>query len=149
MGQKNPIARPAESGFTLLEALVALTLLGLALVPMVSFISESASQLERVADRNERSLALQAAVALLDPFNPMENPQGEESLGRDLTVRWSSSLTVTPSEGPQFGVGLPGFRVGFYDVRVSLLRRNSDPWLEFNMRKVGYKKISSGQLFGN
>ncbi len=140
--------RPAEKGFTLLEAIVALTLLGLALVPMLSFISESAGQLARVADTNERSLAVQSAVALLDPINPMETPQGEESIGHELTVRWSSNVAIPPNDGPQIGMGLPGFRVGFYDVRVSLLRRD-DPWFEFDLRKVGYQKIASNPLFGN
>ncbi len=141
-------AHPEENGFTLLEAIVALTLLGLALVPMLSFISESAGQLSRVADTNERSLALQAAVALLDPINPMETPQGEESLGQDLIVRWSSNIVIPPNDGPQIGMGLPGFRVGFYNVRVSLLRR-TDPWFEFDLRKAGYQKLASNPLFGN
>ena len=149
MEQKTRASQSSQGGFTLLEALVALTILGLALVPMVSFISQSADQLARVAERNERSLATQAAVAMLDPVNPLENPQGEESLGQNLTVRWSSNPTTAPNDRPQFRTGLPGFRVSFYDVRVSLLRRNSDPWFEFDMRKVGYQKINSNPLFGN
>lgn len=144
-----PQPRPAESGFTLLEAIVALTLLGLALVPMMSFISESTNQLVRVADSNERSLATQAAVALLSPVNPMEDPEGEESLGRDLLVRWSSELILEPNDGPQVGMGLPGFRVGFYDVRVSLFRQSSGLWFDFDMRKVGYQKIDFDPLFGS
>jgi general secretion pathway protein I len=141
--------RPTECGFTLLEAIVALTLLGLALVPMVSFISESADQLSRVAESNERSFATQAAVALLDPINPMEDPEGEESLGQNLTVRWNSDLIIPPNDGPQIGMGLPGFRIGFYDVRVSLHRSPSEPWFEFDLRKVGYQKIAFDPLFGN
>ncbi len=149
MSPKLPhLMRPEESGFTLLEAIVALTLLGLALVPMLSFISESAGQLARVADTNERSLAVQSAVALLDPINPMETPQGEEIIGQDLIIRWSSNLVIPPNDGPQIGMGLPGFRVGFYDVRVSLLR-NTNPWFEFDLRKAGYQKIDSSPLFGN
>lgn len=136
-----------ESGFTLLEAIVALTLLGLALIPMISFVSESASQLARVADNNERSFAVKAAVALLDPINPMENPQGEETIGKDLTVRWSSDIAIPPNDGPQFGTGLAAFRVGFYNVRVSLIR-DTDTWFEFDLRKIGYQRINSNPLFG-
>jgi len=149
MTQQFKVMRSDESGFTLLEAIVALTLLGLALVPMMSFISESTNQLARIADSNERSFATQAAVALLDPVNPMEDPRGEESLGHDLIVRWSSKLTVPSNEGSQIGMGLNGFRVGFYDVRVSLIRHSSGPWFEIDMRKVGYQKININPLFGN
>lgn len=143
------ISRSTQRGFTLLEAIVALTILGLALVPMISFISESADQLARVAERNERSFVTQAAVALLAPINPMEDPQGEESLGQDLMVRWNSEVVIPPNSGPQIGAGLPGFRVGFYDVRVSLHRASPEPWFEFDLRKVGYKKIAVNPLFGN
>lgn len=149
MAQVSQKSRSTENGFTLLEAIVALTLLGLALVPMISFISESTDQLARVAERNERSFATQSAVALLDPINPMEDPQGEESLGQDLMVRWNSEPLVLPNDGPQIGMGLPGFRVGFYEVRVSLYRDSMDPWFAFDLRKVGYQKITINPLFGN
>ncbi len=139
---------PGERGFTLLEAIVALTLLGLALVPMMSFISQSAEQLDRVAESNERSFAMQSAIALLSPVNPMEDPEGEESLGQDLLVRWDSQVILEPNQGPQVGMGLPGFRIGFYDVRVSLLRDTNTPWFDFDMRKVGYRKIDIDPLFG-
>ena len=137
-----------EKGFTLLEAIVALTLIGLTLVPMISFVSESASQLVRVADSNERSLAVQAAVALLDPINPMEDPQGEELIGQGLTVRWSSDIAIPPNDGLQIGKGLAAFRVGFYNVRVSLIR-DTNKWVEFDLRKIGYQRINSNPLFGS
>ena len=137
-----------ERGFTLLEAIVALTLLGLALVPMLSFISQSTDQLNRVAESNERSFAMQSAIAVLSPVNPMEEPEGEESLGQNLLLRWNSDVIIEPNQGPQVGMGLPGFRVGFYNVHVSLFRDTNTPWFDFDMRKVGYRKIDVDPLFG-
>src|SRR4051812_32804307 len=49
-----------KSGFTLLEAIVAMTIIGVALVPILTFISQMANGLSRAADSNARSLAQQA-----------------------------------------------------------------------------------------
>lgn len=149
MGRKSTFSPLQSQGFTLLEAIIALTLLGIALVPMVSFISQSADQLTRAADANERSVAMRAAIAALDPINPMEEPAGELPLGRNVTAEWNSQVILPPNDGPMFGSGLAGFRVGFYDMRVSLMRDAAEPWIEFNMRKVGYERIGSGRNLFN
>jgi prepilin-type N-terminal cleavage/methylation domain-containing protein len=135
--------RAGERGFTLLEAIVALTIMGLALVPLATFVSQSADQLERVAASNERSIAMRSAIAILDPVNPYATPQGETTIGDEITVSWTSTQIIPPADRPQLGSGLPAFRVGFYDVKVSLMRDGSTPWFDFDLRKIGYQRIST------
>ncbi len=126
-------------GFTLLEAIVALAVLALALVPMVAFVSQSANELLRAGESNERSFVMQSALALMEPINPMAEAQGSLPLDRNITLSWESAVLVEPNPGINIGAGLPAYRLGFYKVHVTL-SRGPEPWFDFDMRKVGYEK---------
>ncbi|MGE3335097.1 MAG: prepilin-type N-terminal cleavage/methylation domain-containing protein [Rhodospirillaceae bacterium] len=134
-----------SAGFTLLEAIVALTVMALALIPLITFIAQSSDQLMRAADANERSIVSQSVLALMDPINPMAEPEGVLPLDEEISVSWKSEAIVPPNEGAIVGTLLPGFRVGFYGVNVSVTRAER-PWFEFQMRKVGYQNMRAGGL---
>lgn len=139
----------ASAGFTLLEAIVALTVMALALIPLITFIAQSSDQLMRAADANERSIVSQSVLALMDPINPMAEPEGTLPLDEEISVSWRSEAIVQPNEGAIVGTLLPGFRVGFYGVNVTVTRAER-PWFEFQMRKVGYQNMrgTSADPFG-
>lgn len=139
-------AHPRNAGFTLLEAIVALTIMAMALIPMVSFISQSADALTRAGDANERSLVTQSALALMDPINPMVEPEGSLPLDEEVTVSWRSEVLVPPSDGIRVGTLLAGFRLGFYGVQVEVSRSGA-PWYTFDLRKVGYERIQRSLPF--
>lgn len=137
--------RPASAGFTLLEAIVALTVMALALIPLITFIAQSSDQLMRAADANERSIVTQSVLALMDPINPMAEPEGALPLDEEISVSWTSQAIVPPNEAAMVGTLLPGFRIGFYGVTVSVTRDRA-PWFDFQMRKVGYQNMRAGGL---
>lgn len=128
-----------SKGFTLLEAIVALAVMSLALVPMVAFVTQAADELQRAGDANARSFVMQSALALMEPINPMAEAQGSLALDRNITLSWDSVPLVEPNTGINVGAGLPAYRIGFYKVHV-MLARGPDPWFDFDMRKVGYEK---------
>lgn len=134
---------PSSAGFTLLEAIVALTVMALALIPLITFIAQSSDQLMRAADANERSIVTQSVLALMDPINPMAEPEGVLPLDEDISVAWKSDTIVPPNDSALSGTLLPGFRVGFYGVTV-LVTRGERPWFDFRMRKVGYQNLRAG-----
>ena len=84
---------------------------------------------------------MQSAVALIDTVNPMDEPQGELPLDKNVTISWQSREIIPANSGALVGAGLPSFRVGFYNVQVSLIRADFGPWFDFEMRKVGYERI--------
>jgi len=129
-------------GFTLLEAIVALAIVGIALIPLITFIGQTAAQLNNVADANERSLAQQSAIAYLAPVNPMTTPEGRASLG-NFALSWRSEMLVEPNVSIRQGAGLAGYNVGFYRVFVSVERSDRTPWFGFETRKTGYNRIQS------
>jgi general secretion pathway protein I len=123
-------------GFTLLEAIVAVAVLGMALMPLLAFISQSALNLRLAGDANARSLAQQNVLSFIETLNPMDQPLGEIDLG-DLHVIWTSRQTVPEIANSTLANGLPGFRLGFFDVDVQVFRNNA-PWFNFAARKFGF-----------
>ena len=133
------VARSAQSGFTFIEALVSLVILGMTAIPILALLSQSIDQLNQIAESNRRAEATRAAIAIVDPINPLDNPEGELQLD-SYTVSWTSRELVPPNVNVVIGVGLAGYNIGFYAVEVSLLR-NGDPWFSFEARKAGYRAI--------
>jgi general secretion pathway protein I len=134
-------------GFTLIEAIVAVAIVGIALVPIIIFVSQMVSGLARAGDANARHLAQQSLIEFLEPLNPLEQPVGEDRIG-DLIVRWQSSSLIPPNPVSRVGSGLAGFSMGFYNVTISVDRVDAGPWFSFDMRKVGYRRINFGNPMG-
>ena len=140
--------RHASRGFTLLEAIVAVAIVGIALVPIITFISQMVTGLTRAGDANARNLAEQSVIALLEPLNPLERPNGDDQVGT-LSIHWESEILVPPSTTIRPGTGLAAFGIGFYNVKVSVNRADrSGEWFAFDMRKVGYRRINANVLPG-
>lgn len=131
----------------LLEAIVAIAIVGIAIIPMVTFVSQMVSALTRAGDVNAQNLAKQAIIELLEPLNPLEQPVGEDQIG-DLALRWVSENVVPPNTVTRVGTGLSGFSMGFYNVTISVDRADRKPWFSFVMRKVGYHSMSAGSSPG-
>lgn len=147
MSSLNPLGpKKGSQGFTFIEAIVAMAIVGMAALPILLLISQSLDQLTRAADANERASAMQSAIAIIDPINPMNTPSGEISMGT-ISFTWTSEALVAPNDGPQIGAGLAGYIVGFYSVKIDMTKMEN-PWFSFDMRKVGYKKLQSGSPFG-
>ncbi len=140
-------ARSAARGFTLIEAIVAVAIVGIALVPLITFIGQMATALTRAGDSNARNIAQQATIELLETLNPMEDPIGEDQVG-DLIIRWDSQGIVPPNPNLRVSAGLAGFSMGFYNVAVTVERAGRGPWFSFDMRKVGFKPFGSSNLPG-
>lgn len=130
----------SSTGFTLLEAIVAIAIVGIALVPIITFVSQMVTGLTRAGDANARNLAQQSIMELLEATNPLEHPTGDDQIA-DLQIHWESTDIISPSKIVRVGAGLAGFNIGFYNVTVSVSRANRGPWFSFDMRKVGYQRI--------
>ena len=134
--------KSSSKGFTFIEAIVSVVVMGIAMMPIMALLSQSLAQLTAAGAANERASAMESALAIIDPINPLRTPNGSTIMG-NTELEWTSSLLVEPNETVQLRAGLAGYSVGFYDVSVSL-SRNGEPWFSFNARKVGYQRILAG-----
>lgn len=125
-----------HGGFSLLEAIVALTLMATSLLALYAWLSSSTLALNRVS---AKALALQdsrAAMAVVETINPMVTPEGVRELD-PLEIRWKAS----PLTDLRFGMS-PAYSATPFDFRLYLLevtvRRDQRVVNEFSVRKTGW-----------
>ena len=126
-------------GFSLLEAIVALTILATAGLALFAAMSQSVQMIARAENARLGDSAVRNAVAWMETVNPMETPQGEQRIG-EVTLRWSAQL-VEPERDAMTGYLQPGlYRLGLYDVRLEL-EQDGRPLADTVLRRVGYRQV--------
>jgi len=134
-----------QGGFTLLEAIVALTVFSICAIALYGWLSANVIALGRVDARAAALRDGRAALAVLEPVNPMAEPAGARTLPGGLTVSWTSrQLDAKPGMGP---AGDPSvFALALYELDVRLVRdgREED---RFTLRRAGWattRQVSDG-----
>ena len=129
-------ARHAQQGFSLLEAIVALTIMATCLLALYGWLSSSTLSMNRVRDNAFALQDARAARAILETINPMNEPDGHRELP-PLTIRWKA----TPISNLRMGMSATGTATQFdfrlYDLDVEVLR-NQRVVRDFKLRKTGW-----------
>ncbi len=131
--------RRAQTGFTLLEAIVALVVFTMGALALYGWLSTNIITLDRIRARQQMELTMHSALDLIRRTNPMDTPVGERQVG-DLKVSWISAL-LEPAKPNVVQSGRPGiFVVGLYEVSVRV-SRNGQLLQTFQVRQVGWKQV--------
>jgi general secretion pathway protein I len=128
-----------NSGFTLLEVIVAMTLLATVGIATFSWINSSLESLYRVEQHSLKHRGSRTALAVLSSLNPMEHPTGEKQVGI-FHISWEGHLV----EAVQPGVNSLGraslYELALYDVEVDVV--SGDQLVaEFSVKQVGYRQV--------
>jgi len=129
----------ATKGFTLFEAIVALTVMAVGLIPILTLLSQSATLLARADASNITSQARLSAVAYLETVNPYVEPTGRAELGA-FEIVWTSSVLKDPQNPTVTLAGLRGYEIGLYQLNVQLVAPPERPFDQFSLEKVGYRR---------
>ncbi|MEH0165280.1 hypothetical protein [Roseateles microcysteis] len=109
-------------GFGLLEAIVALAILGSTGLVLIAWINQNivtATQIKEAEARAQIQLETQAWLAVL---NPALEPKGERQLG-ELKISWESELVEPMRDEFSFtGAFVPRWRLGLYRVKARASR---------------------------
>ena len=129
--------RRAQHGFSLLEAIVALTIMATCLLALYAWLSTSTFALNRVSANARAVQDARAAVAVMETVNPMTEPEGKRDLP-PLEIRWRAQpLTERRAGMSQAGGATPvDFRLYQLDVEVL---RNGQTVRDFSLRKTGWE----------
>ena len=134
----------AESGFTLLEAIVALTLLATAGMMLFTWISAGFDSIERIEQANAAAAAELNALEYLKGLNIGAQPAGQTRLG-EITMRWQARPVAgpTPNRVNTTEIGQQGpFTLTLYDTEVIL----EGPALSrrvFTVRQMGWTRATT------
>ncbi|WP_282276974.1 prepilin-type N-terminal cleavage/methylation domain-containing protein [Stenotrophomonas sp. PS02297] len=130
--------RRGQAGFSLLEAIVALTIFSICAMALYAWMSVNQTTLVRVQARDAAVRDGRAALAVLELVNPMAEPTGNRKLPGGLEVRWSSSEIVPRAPGMGASGNMLAFDLALYEMEVSALRKGREV-TRFKMRRAGWK----------
>lgn len=126
----------SQAGMTLLEAIVALAVLGVGAMALFGWMGTNARSLDRVAAITDGLAIERSALAIVEQVNPMAEPDGERDVG-DLRVAWTSRPITAPKPGRGPGGPVTVFDLALYEVDV-VVRHPRHDVRRFSVRKVGW-----------
>lgn len=127
----------AQQGFSLLEAIVALTIMATCLLALYGWLFTITFSINRVRDN---ALALQdarAAMALIETINPMAQPDGTREIAT-LQVHWKARPLTDRRVGMSRAGTPTQFDFRLYEVNVEVSRNNS-LITDFDVRRTGWE----------
>ena len=133
--------RARSSGFGLLEAIVALTLLAGTGMALFSWINQNLQSASRLRLHQQESRLLLSAQALIDTVNPMQSPQGRLEVG-GVAVAWEAEALEPARDNATFSPGVAGpWQVGLYRLRVHAQDSVQGVELQFEQWRVGTRRL--------
>jgi general secretion pathway protein I len=130
-----------RSGFSLIEALVALTIAALVLGAIFELQIQMARGQQRAIDVIEQVVAQENALALTQDINPMAMPEGQIVLPGGDTVRWSSTPKGEPVINAGFPFGDGQFSVQLFTVTVEIERLGGRSPAPMVIGRLGWQRL--------
>jgi len=125
-----------QSGATLLEAIIALTLMATGAIALFAWMGTNARSMDRASEHVDRLTTERSTLAVIETLNPMAEPQGRREMA-GLTVSWTSRPLTPPKPGRGPGGPATVFDVALYEVNVEARDGRSAP-TQFTVRKLGW-----------
>ncbi|MEQ1619008.1 MAG: prepilin-type N-terminal cleavage/methylation domain-containing protein [Terricaulis sp.] len=130
--------REQQSGFSVIEALVAVAIIAVAILPLASL----QGQVSRTAGRQQQaqlSLAAErSAMAALRDLNVMETPDGALELGGDRVLRWQAH-PISSAAATNSGE----FSVALYAVQAQVADHRGREIAKFSVDQVGWRRADA------
>lgn len=137
--------RSRNRGFTLLEAMVALVLIGGAGMALFTWVNSSIVALRRVEDANARNDAMVNVIEYMQAINPMQTPEGKVDFG-NYQILWKSEPITDIVNGSSNPQGQSLFQLALYETRINAGKSDDPRWFELKLKLVGYKKVRETRL---
>ena len=138
---KQPLTRPF--GFSLLEAIVAITIMAGFGMAVFAWINTNLVTIEKIEKRAYKDLLIRNVSSFMQDVDIMVSPNGQEQLS-NYSIVWQSSLVEPIKDGRNQSGGLSEFQLGLYDTNVKVLLESREV-IVFDIRLVGYEKIRDFQ----
>lgn len=135
----HPTISSASAGFTLLEAVVALTIFSAGALTLYGLFNTNLIALHRVRAVSAHLPAAQRAVAYLSAVNPRRQENGRLEFD-DYAVVWSARLLEPVRQGQNAYGRMGDYEVGLYRVEFTVSEQGR-PVGTYRLRLIGYEKV--------
>ena len=135
--------RAARPGFSLIEALIALTIAAMTLTVIFELQQQMVRGQRRASDAMDQVAAQENALALIRDINPMEQPQGSIALPEGDTIRWSAAPRTAVRRNAGFPLGDGMFDVQLFTVTVQVERRNGRSPGPLVVDRLGWRRVDA------
>ena len=130
---------PVSAGFTLLEAIVALTIFSAGALTLYGLFNTNLVSLQRVHDVTSHLPAAQRAVTHLSAIDPRHRPEGRIEFD-DYAVVWSARLLEPVRQGQHSSGWMGHYEIGLYRIDFTL-SEHGRPVGRYRLRLTGYEKV--------
>lgn len=129
-----------QLGFTLIEAIVALVLIGTTGMALFGWINTNITTLNRVQETNAENAATINVLEYMNSINPMILPEGQANLGA-YRLSWNAETVMEPRDGAGYPYGISLYQLGLYQTKITVQKPDGQFWFAFTLQQVGYKKV--------
>lgn len=126
------------AGFTLLEALVALAIAAMCLIPLMTLQRTYIDGQRRHEAALKRAEIEKNALVLLREINPTDQPEGAVTLPPDLTLSWTSTAISDLKTSTGFPAGDGPYSVQLYRLDAQVTRGDQKIAPDFSVERVGW-----------
>jgi general secretion pathway protein I len=128
-----------EGGFGLLEAIVALVILGTSGLALFSWLQQNLQDASRLRRADAQARLMLNAQALVETVNPSAQPEGVLRVG-GIEVQWHAELVEPARNNQTFGRDVGPWIVGLYRVTVEAIDASNDAKTKFTQLSVGTRR---------
>lgn len=129
-----------QLGFTLIEAIVALVLIGTTGMALFGWINTNITTLNRVQETNAANAATINVLEYMNSINPMISPEGQANLGA-YRLSWKAETVMEPRDGAGYPYGISLYQLGLYQTKITVQKPDGQFWFTFALQQVGHKKV--------
>jgi Tfp pilus assembly protein PilV len=140
MAFATPAADGGQSGFSLLEGLVAIALLAGTLVAIFTLVGSILGSAHRIGRSNDSVEVTLNAIEAMSVVNPMIQDSGRIDLG-PYQLYWKSAAITQVTDGTGYPAGISNYRVALYESDVEVAEPAGSVLTTFKLRQVGYRRV--------
>lgn len=129
-----------SKGFTLIEAVVAMVLIGGIGMALAGWLNSNLATLSRVQEANARSDATANILEFMEKVNPMQTPHGQADMG-GYKIFWQAEVKTTPMDGRGYPRGKSLYQIALYTTDVTVNTNNGQRLFDIQLQQIGYKQV--------
>lgn len=130
-----------KRGLSTLEAIVAVTVMAVAILPLLMVQQQVVREQQRFHAAYVRATAQRNAMAVLREVNPMSALQGHVALSDNQSLDWTSVPLTEPVINAGYPTGDGRFEVVLYRMEARVEFGEGQQPLNFQIERLGWRTV--------